>query len=190
MISVYKIDINEIENEAYEKEYSLISSVEKNRLDSFKNYEDKKRSLAGKILLRKGIAELYGIKDFTVTKSENGKPLLPFCFFIISHSNNLAVCAISDSPVGIDIEFKRIIKKRDNYHCFTDEEIGFVNSSEDYMERFLQIWTRKEAYLKCFDVTTSVLAEISLIDGGQGFKLTTEKHSDYTYSVCLATNDF
>ena len=47
--------------------------------------EDRKRTLAGRYLLKKMIKEIYGREGFELSYNENGKPELDFCFFSISH---------------------------------------------------------------------------------------------------------
>jgi len=185
MISIFKINIDEIDSVTFSEEYGKLSETEKKRVDSLKNYDDKRRSLAGKILLRNGIKKLYGKEDYCITYSEKGKPILPFCFFSISHSEKIAVCAISDSAVGIDVEKIKEVKKKELYHFFTKEESDYVNSgAEDSDFRFLEIWTRKEAYLKCFEKSSASLSEISVLKENNGCVLTTENDGDYIISVC------
>jgi hypothetical protein len=61
--------------------------------------------------------------------------------FNISHSANYVVCAIADSPVGIDIEGGRKVNRSVAKRYFTEEEIESIHSDED----FFKIWTFKEA---------------------------------------------
>ena len=185
MISIFKINIDEIDSVTFSEEYGKIRDNEKKRIDSFKNYDDKRRSLAGKILLRNGIKKLYGIEDYCITYSESGKPILPFCFFSISHSEKIAVCVISDNAVGVDVEKIKEVKKREHYHFFTKEESDYVNSgAEDSDFRFLEIWTRKEAYLKCFEKSFAILSEISVLKENKGCVFFTENDGEYIISVC------
>lgn len=71
--------------------------------------------------------------------------------FNLSHAGNYAVLAVSDSPIGIDIECKSrnyiSVAKR----CFCKEEyedIESVAGEEERRKRFLEYWTMKEAYVK------------------------------------------
>ena len=72
--------------------------------------------------------------------------------FNLSHSGRFAACVVSDRPVGIDVEdaslrrtmdFRRIASR-----FFTGREACWVEE-EDSLHRFLQLWTRKESFLKC-----------------------------------------
>jgi phosphopantetheinyl transferase len=81
--------------------------------------------------------------DFTEdTSRENMR--VNICFNI-SHSANYVVCAIADSPVGIDIEGGRKVNNAVAKRYFTEEEIESIHSDED----FFKIWTFKEALGKC-----------------------------------------
>ena len=71
--------------------------------------------------------------------------------FNLSHSGDYAVLAISDSPVGIDIEYKKNHYEAVAKRCFCQEEYEDIMAVEDIGERqrrFLQYWTMKEAYIK------------------------------------------
>ena len=151
--------------------------------------EDKKRTLAGRYLLKKMIRELYGREEFTVKLNENGKPYLDFCYFSISHSGDFAVCAVSDFPVGVDIEHMQQLKKREKYMLFTPIESEYVNKS-DSLNRFYTLWTRKEAYIKAkggviADAAKAelVTSELKLKDKYDGFGFKTEKFDVYILSA-------
>lgn len=65
----------------------------------------------------------------------------------LSHTRGAVACAVSESPVGVDVEpLGRPVRdwERLAQRYYTPEE----QSCADSPERFLEIWTRKEAYLK------------------------------------------
>lgn len=71
--------------------------------------------------------------------------------FNLSHSGDYAVLAISDSPIGIDIEYKKNNYEAVAKRCFCREEYENIVAAEDIggrQRRFLQYWTMKEAYIK------------------------------------------
>jgi 4'-phosphopantetheinyl transferase len=82
----------------------------------------------------------------------NKKPILPAetgLFFSVSHSGDLVLIAVSNSEIGVDVEF---IKPDMRYHdilpeYFVDSEIEFIQQSNS-TERFYTLWTRKEALSK------------------------------------------
>jgi 4'-phosphopantetheinyl transferase len=82
----------------------------------------------------------------------HGKPFLedfPDIHFNISHASGAIICAVSDRPVGVDIEKKRKINRRIINKYFTESESNYVFSENYHQdERFTRIWTMKEAYVK------------------------------------------
>ncbi len=83
-----------------------------------------------------------------------GKPYFkdyPEIHFSLSHSGNMAVLAISDGEVGIDVQESRGFQEKVMKRFYQEEEIKRIESTEDIeiKERlFYQIWTGKEAYIK------------------------------------------
>ena len=148
MTDVEILEVSKVPESDFVREYNRLSEYNKKRI-SIMRPQDKRRSLAGLILLRKKIAEVYGISEYEFTYNENGKPLLSFCCFSISHSGNYVVCAVSERPVGVDTEVIRDIPFRNDYRLFTLEEVVYVNESEkEHTLRFFEVWTKKEAYIK------------------------------------------
>lgn len=104
------------------------------------------------------LAEKAGLDNFEITVSESGKPYIkdnPNVCFNISHSGNIAVCAVMCNDlyinIGIDIEiisenvrFKSIANR-----YFTESELSALAESGDDLCEFFTTWTRKESYLKC-----------------------------------------
>jgi len=72
---------------------------------------------------------------------------LPF-FFSLSHSGDYAVCAVSDSPVGIDAEHGVRCRAAVVQRFFTAAENRFIDEASDKDHEFGRIWTAKEAALK------------------------------------------
>lgn len=84
---------------------------------------------------------------------EQGKPELvyPDIYFNLSHSGEYVVLAISDRPVGIDIEHKRKNYATVAKRCFCENEYMDIISAGTKAEQencFLQYWTMKEAFIK------------------------------------------
>ena len=186
-MKIRRINISEISDTEYSKTADFFPETTK----QIKNYrpDDRKRTLAGRYLLKKMIRELYGREKFTVKLNENGKPYLDFCYFSISHSGDFAVCAVSDFPVGVDIERMQQLKKREKYMLFTPIESEYVNKS-DSLNRFYTLWTRKEAYIKAkggviADAAKAelVTSELKLKDKYDGFAFKTDKSDGYILSA-------
>lgn len=178
-------DINSIDGTEYAKAAARFSDERINRLSE----EDKKRTLTGRILLCELILRLYGKTDFDVKAGKNGKPELDFCHFNISHSGKYAVCAVSDVPVGIDIEKMTDFKRRERYMLFSKEESDYVNEAES-TERFYTLWTMKEAYIKAVGGTLGDAGRVTLVRDGRlcaefkGYLFKTEYRGGYALTVC------
>ena len=71
--------------------------------------------------------------------------------FNITHSGKYVACAISDKPIGIDMEGNRKDVCSVARRFFNKDESEWVCMAElesEQKERFLKIWTFKEAYSK------------------------------------------
>ena len=115
--------------------------------------KNKKLSVAGESLVKKAIAQEFDIdkNDIILCRNENGKPYTEDVKveFSISHSKDIVVCAISDAPVGIDIEKIRDVNLNVAKRLFTPDEQEYVFQNDNFSkQRFFEIWTKKEAYVK------------------------------------------
>ena len=148
-----KININDLTDDLYSAYYSLLCPARREKVDNFKNTDDKKRTVAGELLARRLIAKQYGIDEKEIKLLVlDGKPYIEnlSAFISIAHSGDYTVCAINDTPIGIDIEKIRPINlgitKR-----FTEAEQEYIKSSCDNLLSLLDVWTSKEAYIKYSD---------------------------------------
>jgi 4'-phosphopantetheinyl transferase len=88
-----------------------------------------------------------------ILKTQSGKPYIKGnpIFFNISHSGEVGVIAISDSPIGVDCE---ILKGKNH------EKVTVHYSKNELKEivderTFLLNWTAKEAFIKMLGATLS-----------------------------------
>ena len=111
--------------------------------------------LIGEILAKTVIKKTFGIdiakQEFAYT--EYGKPYLSdyrHVHFNISHSGEYVACAVSDKPVGVDIQ------KIGEYNCdvakrvCNEKELKQIENSSDKASEFTKLWTQKEAVLKMY----------------------------------------
>lgn len=146
------------------------------------------QSLAAFALLKE-LCLKHGISIDKLYYSAAGQPRLPDAFISIAHSGEYVAAAVSDKPVGIDIEVCRRIKKRSKYKLFTDYESSYVNASlQDFSNRFLLCWTRKEAYVKLNGITLADAASFNTLEDNGKIKLLTEQTDKLTLSVCYTDN--
>ncbi len=163
-MKLYKYNINEMTGCVYEKYLGMMTKEKQSRISRKQIHRDRIRSVCAEMLARRAISATCNIaeKDIVIKEEENGKPYAEGIdiHFSLSHSADYAVCAVSKSPVGIDIEKIRPINARVAMRTFTDSELRYLLGHEpekqglvpelsgDCLVRFYEIWTAKEAYGK------------------------------------------
>jgi 4'-phosphopantetheinyl transferase len=153
-----KLEIRRVDAEKYkDKEEQYIDMLYPDRQEKVRKLVHAKSryvSMEAGFLLQDTAAAELGIKpaDIRIIRGENGKPTLeghPDFYFNISHSGEYVVMAYGSVPVGVDVEQLRDKEKRVAKRCFTEEEFSYISQTDDKCgERFLEIWTMKESYLK------------------------------------------
>ena len=107
----------------------------------------------GMLMLKKALAEL-GISSYEIEVLTFGKPVLKGCdlHFNVSHAGGLCALAISDAPVGIDIQdvdsldsIRDLEKFAQRFLTPDERDVFFEDPSK---ERLCRLWTRKEALVK------------------------------------------
>jgi len=142
-----------------------ISPLEKKRAQKFIHDVDSQTFISTHYFLRQQLAETIKVplEEVNIQAGSMKKPKLENTDldFNISHSKNHFAIMISDSSnlkLGIDIE---IIKNQSYVDSITQEymhkdEADYINNSDTSIakknERFLEIWTRKEAFLKMIGI--------------------------------------
>lgn len=118
----------------------------------FRFESGRRLSLAAYLLLMEGLQKEYSITEKPVFDySGKGKPSIkghPDIHFNFSHSGNIALCALSNQPVGADVETLRKITPSLIRFTMNDIEQTQINTSSNPTMQFLFYWTRKEALLK------------------------------------------
>ena len=116
-----------------------------------------------------------GVTDLKLCRLANGKPVLanaPNIHFNLSHSGTIAACAVSDRPVGVDVETLQDADPGVVAMCFQPIEQEWINNANDRRRAFTRLWTRKESYLKllgtgltCPSASFCVLPGMDVPDG-------------------------
>ena len=70
-------------------------------------------------------------------------------YMSLTHTNGACAAAISESPVGIDIERPRTIRETLAKRVLTQEEYAEYAASRNKDMYFLEKWTKKESEYKC-----------------------------------------
>jgi 4'-phosphopantetheinyl transferase len=123
------------------------------KIKRYRRWQDAQLSLMGRILLFRGILEIFN-KDFQNKEIRYTKYNKPFfndnsIHFNISHSGEIVICAITDqSEIGIDIEMISNIEIEDLKSQFTENEWNRIMNSNNKQEAFFEYWAQKEAVIK------------------------------------------
>lgn len=87
----------------------------------------------------------------TFDYGDNGKPRLrelPDVHFNLSHCKTAVVCAVSEEPVGVDVETLGRYNERLARYTMNEKELKEIESSSDRDLTFTRLWTMKEATMK------------------------------------------
>jgi 4'-phosphopantetheinyl transferase len=148
----YYYDVNElIDPQLFARAMELLPWEERReKVNRFRFDKDKRLCLGAGILVS-CVLKQKGILNPEIIRTDLGKPELvnhPEVHFNISHSGSLAVCAVSEKPVGADVEIIKNAEWRVARRCFTEDELIWLEKAPDADYAFTQLWTRKESYLK------------------------------------------
>lgn len=114
-----------------------------------KTAEGRKQSLGAGLLLKR-VLEKYGVSQAEIAVKQNGKPETAGICFNLSHSGSLAICAVSDRPVGCDAEKTGPARRKVAKRFFSEQENRYLEQFEgrEQDQAFCRIWTMREAYIK------------------------------------------
>ena len=146
----YLIDDNmtPMTEEQFKDCLSRVSAQRREKVLKYKFASGREQSLRAYMLLQQLLKEEYGITEPPVFRElENGKPVIighEDIHFNMSHCKNAVACAVSDKPIGIDVE--RIQDK-------VNESLAqYVLNEKEFEDitplKFARLWTMKEAVVK------------------------------------------
>lgn len=149
MIHILCVDISAADADIYRTLYKKASPERQHRSDRYLRQEDRLRCVVSDALLRTAL----GASHYETEKNQYGKPYVkghPGFYYNLSHSGPYVVIAWGDSEVGVDVQQHtaadpETIAKR----WFAPDEQDYIRSgAEQTLQRFYQIWTGKESYIK------------------------------------------
>jgi len=154
----------------YKEFENLLSVEEKEKYFSFNNESYKIRKIVSRGLLRKVLGFIFENEKIDFYYNEYGKPFLKKnpIYFNVSHASKHVMIGLGQNPIGVDIEddfFRFSLERMENmarrfFHPQEYEVFLKVPSCEKIFY-FLEVWTQKEAYLKCEG--TGISQELSRI---------------------------
>ena len=195
------IKIDSIENYTdgqFEEMFLEMSAGRREKCGRYVRESDRKLCILADHLTRQAVSDFLNIPagEVVILPDSRGKPYIENggCFINYSHSGRFAAAAVSDKPVGIDIEEKGRKSISAAMRIATANELEFIDGSS---ERFLVIWTLKEAHVKCTgEGIRNNLKEIEFdLSGGKpvsdipGFEYTSEITDDYVLAVCTGNGE-
>lgn len=182
-----------------------LKDVDEKRADKISRLrvtDDKLRCLGAGLLI-KFIKEKYSVEGEILT-DKFGKPYFhnSKVYFNISHSGNYVVAAVSKHRIGVDVQRIQQDKHRIAEKNFLPSECEYINGVEDdavIQQRFCEIWTIKEAYLKNIGIglrkplnsfEISLSGEAPQIIGKKEYRFVQMKlDSRYIIAVCASRKD-
>lgn len=175
-----KLAYTNVENLDLKKGYVLVSQNRKEKIDFYKFDRDKKLSCGVYLLLMKLLDE-EGITKPIIKTEKYGKAYISNfedIHFNVSHSNNMISCAISDRPVGTDIEYNdpqidlNIAKQ-----YFFNSEYENIMKSPNPPDEFFNYWVLKESYMKYTGLGFNLSLNSFEILKGKEIKLKNDKNN-------------
>jgi len=150
MVKLYVADISNLPDPlSVPGELKKLPKERQQRIHHMKQEKSRKQSMGAGLLLQKVLA-LYHMQDSQVFVDEHGKPRIEGLEFNLSHSGNLVICAVSEQPVGCDVEEVRKAPKgvAERYFSCREQEYLSQFAEEEYDRAFFRLWTMKESYVK------------------------------------------
>lgn len=134
---------------------ALLNAEETARAEKFHKPADARNFVLSRALLRRVLADCLDSHPAAIRfmRNKQGKPFLKDreLEFNVSHSRDRLLIAVSAGrAVGIDIEFRREGINMDSIvrRWFAPAEQQAFQTSENKIEVFFDVWSKKEAYVK------------------------------------------
>ena len=206
MLKIYYMTLDKLKDPAsFAKYYKEMPDIRRQKIDRIRGEDGKRQSLGAGILfnqafLNEGLDPLIASTNYQYGKSIEGR------YISLSHSGNVAMCAISDQPVGCDVEqisdkdikiAKRFLTK--------EQYLRYLRASDrkEQQEMFFKIWTAKECVIKAQGGNVDFSSDNILVDLDCA-KATVQKTGDaynikffeerpelqYTFACCSMQDEF
>ena len=187
MIRTYLINKSELSKIPYREE--MLSSERQARLAKLKREEDKELSVCSELLLIYALKQLGEVElPLKIEPDDRSKLYLPGSSwqFNLSHASDYAACAVSDTPIGVDIEYFRVREMPHADRILHPEEaklLAYISNTNEKKKYFYECWVGKESYLKNLGIGLIVrprdflVQEDRLMIGDQDFSERKGHHS-------------
>ena len=190
-VKTYFCNVSTVSEEDLMSWFAAMSEERKEKCRRIANEIGKKCCIAADHLIRTAVSEALNCppEDVKWEKTESGKPYVVGnpVYISISHTEYTVACALSEGPVGIDLELNRSVMASAQERICSPEEWNYIRDGKTDAERslrFIELWTRKEAIFKLDGILPRRDKEIpALHPETLGISVKTEKMGKYTLSV-------
>lgn len=163
-----------------------VSEQRRRKALAFKHELGRRQSVLAYRLLKQALAKEYDLIGNPVFDyGEHGKPYLighPEIFFNMSHCAAAVACAVSDRPVGVDVESIRPLRPTLAKYVLNDDELSLVMSSDRPDREFTRLWTMKESLLKLRG--TGLRDDLQSLLPCDDVSFTTKEADGFVVTVC------
>ena len=169
---------------------AAVPAARRARALAFRRDDDRRQSLAAYLLLKRALKEDYGLdEEVELVYSSAGRPALvghPEIRLSLSHCPRAVACALSSRPVGVDVEEIRPVDAEVARAVLSPAEIARLEAGDGREVEFARLWTRKEALVKCRDLTLADADIPQLLEGPDlpAFTTRVNRARHYVVSVC------
>ena len=193
MPELYYTDICRLGPESKNHPFSL---YREERLSVMTNSRIRNQGIAAERLLEYALRR--NAPDFPlpldILCEEKGRPVLRSSSrqFSLSHSGDLAACALAEHPIGLDVQKLSRYEERLALRCFSDRErqAFFPCGGDD--RAFTLLWTLKESYLKMTGAGLHLPMSSFSVSSGEDNSAFSEDASfwytqvnDYFFALCV-----
>ena len=160
----------------------------------YRQERDRRLSLAAYRLLHHALLLEYGITQLPVLLHDaSGRPWLqghPGICCSMSHCDAAVAVAVSDSPVGIDIETTAHYSAQVARRVMSDDEMRHILASPRPQVAFTRLWTMKESLFKLTgDDGGGDIAHLLTTTSADKCRFHTVIHPRYVCTTCLTREE-
>ena len=172
---------------------ALLPPWRRERFVRLRREEARQESLAAGLLYRRAMTLWGADPGAEVVLLPAGKPVLAGredLYFSLSHSGRYVLCAVSDLPVGADVQECRPLRT-DLTRWFHPGEQAWLAEQEDREAALYRLWTRKEAWVKAVSGETMLsLGEADVLHDLPGLWFRDiDLPGDYAAAVCAGEEE-
>lgn len=153
-VKVFYSDISRyLAQDALDSRKAEVDDKRLSRIERAIRPETKAQLLGAGLLQNAALEAVFGKNDYRIEISPSGKPYVinaEGVYFNLSHAGKFVLCAVSDIPVGADIEeiaeAQTVMGIADRFFSMLERDAIALSPSP--AEAFCRLWTLRESYVK------------------------------------------